>query len=143
LTLALLRACSALRLQQRAVALDAFQTAVSTTTQTSMLRPYLMVPRADVLELAGDDVEVSELLDRLDGRAGLLPEPQDGSGLSPREMQVLEVVATGASFAAVASRLFVSPNTVKSQMRDIYRKLNVRGRDHAVERARELGLLRR
>ena len=142
-TLSLLRACSALRLQQRAVALDAFQTAVSTSTQTSMLRPFLMVPRTDLLELAGDDVEVRELLDRLDSRGGLLPEPQDGSGLSPREMQVLEVVATGASFAAVASRLFVSPNTVKSQMRDIYRKLNVRGRDHAVERAHELGLLRR
>ncbi|WP_156252177.1 LuxR C-terminal-related transcriptional regulator [Pseudactinotalea terrae] len=139
----LLRACSALRLQQRAVALDAFQTAVSTATQTGMVRPFLMMPQADLIELAGQDVEVANLLARLDGHTGLLPEPQDGSGLSPRELQVLEVVSSGASFAAVASRLFVSPNTVKSQMRDIYRKLNVRGRDHAVERARELGLLRR
>ncbi|WP_420112055.1 helix-turn-helix domain-containing protein, partial [Pseudactinotalea sp.] len=142
-TLSLLRACSALRLQQRPVAIDAFQTAVSTTSQTGMLRPFLMLPPADLNELAGSDVEVRQMLDRLDGLGGLLPEPQDGSGLSPRELQVLEVVATGASFAAVASRLYVSPNTVKSQMRDIYRKLNVRGRDHAVERARELGLLRR
>lgn len=142
-TLSLLRACAALRLQQRAVALDAFQTAVSAAGQTGMIRPFLMIPTGDLHELAGDDREVAELLGRLGDVVGLLPEPQDGSGLSPRELQVLEVVATGASFAAVASRLFVSPNTVKSQMRDIYRKLNVRGRDHAVERARELGLLRR
>jgi LuxR family maltose regulon positive regulatory protein len=142
-SLSLLRACAALRLQQRAVALDAFQTAVSTATQTGMVRPFLMMPPADLRELAGQDVEVGNLLARLDGLTGLLPEPQDGSGLSPRELQVLEVVSSGASFAAVASRLFVSPNTVKSQMRDIYRKLNVRGREHAVERARELGLLRR
>lgn len=141
--LSLLRACSALRLQQRAVALDAFQTAVSTTTQTGMLRPFLLMPCADLYELAGDDQGVAEILGRMGTSEGLLPEPQDGSGLSPRELQVLEVVSTGASFAAVASRLYVSPNTVKSQMRDIYRKLNVRGRDHAVERARELGLLRR
>lgn len=143
LQLSLLRACAALRLQQRAVAVDAFQYAVSTATQTGMLRPFALVPRADLLQLVGTDVQARELLAPILAVPALLDEPQDGSGLSPRELQVLEAVATGASFAAVASRLFVSPNTVKSQMRDIYRKLGVRGREPAVERARELGLLRR
>lgn len=143
LKLALLRACAALRLQQRPVAIDAFQTAVTTAAQTGMLRPFMLIPQGDLRELAGDDAEVTAMLAGFGDLGGLLPEPQDGSGLSPRELQVLDVVATGASFAAVASRLFVSPNTVKSQMRDIYRKLGVRGREAAVERARELGLLRR
>lgn len=143
LKIALLRACAALRLQQRAAALDAFQTAVTTAAQTGMLRPFLLIPQADLRELAGDDGEVAEMLAGFDNHGGLLPEPQDGSRLSPRELQVLDVVSTGASFAAVASRLYVSPNTVKSQMRDIYRKLGVRGREAAVERARELGVLRR
>lgn len=142
LQLALLRACAALRLQQRPAAIDAFQAAVSTSTQTGMLRPFALVPTADLAELSEGDAQVRELFGRGTPNP-LMTEPQDGSGLSPRELQVLEVVATGASFAAVASRLFVSPNTVKSQMRDIYRKLGVRGREHAVERARELGLLRR
>lgn len=143
LKLSLLRACAALRLQQRAAAVDAFQTAVTTAVQTGMLRPFMLIPPADLDELAGDDVQVAEMLAGFGDLRGLLPEPQAGSGLSPRELQVLEVVATGASFAAVASRLYVSPNTVKSQMRDIYRKLGARGREAAVERARELGLLRR
>ena len=108
-----------------------------------MLRPFLLIPQADLRELAGDDGEAAEMLAGFDNHGGLLPEPQDGSRLSPRELQVLDVVSTGASFAAVASRLYVSPNTVKSQMRDIYRKLGVRGREAAVERARELGVLRR
>lgn len=143
LQLALLRACAALRLQQRAVAVDEFQNAVSTATQTEMLRPFALIPRADLLALVGSDAQATQLLGPILARPQLLADPQDGSGLSPRELQVLEAVATGASFAAVASRLFVSPNTVKSQMRDIYRKLGVSGRELAVERAREIGVLRR
>ena len=143
LQLSLLRACAALRLQQRAVAVDAFQSAVSTAAQTEMLRPFALIPRADLLELVRSDVQASQMLEPVLAQPPLLAEPQDGSGLSPRELQVLEAVATGASFAAVASRLFVSPNTVKSQMRDIYRKLGVSGRELAVERAKELGVLRR
>lgn len=143
LELALLRAAASLRLQHRGAAIDAFQTAVSTALQTKMLRPFALIPPADLAELSDGDGQVAQLLGHLGDIQPLLAEPQDGSGLSPRELQVLEVVATGASFAAVASRLYVSPNTVKSQMRDIYRKLAVRGREHAVERARELGLLRR
>lgn len=138
----LLRACAALRLQQRAIAVDAFQTAISIATQTGLLRPFMLIPAADLDELGSGDGQLRELMTGI-GLSALLAEPQHGGRLSPRELQVLEVVATGASFAAVASRLFVSPNTVKSQMRDVYRKLGVRGRDAAVERARELGLLGR
>ncbi|MFV0426996.1 MAG: LuxR C-terminal-related transcriptional regulator [Beutenbergiaceae bacterium] len=137
----LLWACAALRREQKAVALDAFQTAVSIAMQTGMLRPFSLIPAADLQELAENDVLLQDLLAHRGSIRGVLAEPQDGGRLSARELQVLEAVATGAPFAAVASRLYISPNTVKSQMRDIYRKLGVRGRVAAVERAQSLGLL--
>ena len=45
------------------------------------------------------------------------------------------------SFPEIAAELFVSRNTVKSQVLSIYRKLGVSSRSKAVDRARDLGLL--
>lgn len=62
--------------------------------------------------------------------------------LSPRESQVLKLVADGATNNAIAARLFISDATVKSHLVHIYTKLDVSSRTAAVARARELGLLR-
>jgi LuxR family maltose regulon positive regulatory protein len=43
--------------------------------------------------------------------------------------------------AEIAAQLFVSLNTVKTQVRSIYTKLGARGRSDAIDRAEELGLL--
>ena len=65
-----------------------------------------------------------------------LPEP-----LSQREVEVLEVVATGATNATVGNTLFISPMTVKKHLENIYAKLGVHNRLEAVSRAQSLGLL--
>ncbi len=61
--------------------------------------------------------------------------------LSSRERVVLEQLVSGRSVHQIAWALSVSPNTVKTQTRSVYRKLGVASRESAVERARILGLV--
>lgn len=61
--------------------------------------------------------------------------------LTPRELEILTSLADGWSNAEIAERHFVSVNTVKTHLRQIYGKLQVTRRVQAVTRARELGLL--
>lgn len=60
--------------------------------------------------------------------------------LTPREVVVLAALAEHPSVREIADALVVSPNTVKSQLRSIYRKLGVASRHSALTVARELGL---
>lgn len=62
-------------------------------------------------------------------------------GLSLRELEVLQLVAEGMSNQEIASRLFVSLNTIKTHSSRIFEKLEVRNRTQAVERARRLRLI--
>ena len=61
--------------------------------------------------------------------------------LSAREREVLDLIATGATNREIATRLFLSPHTVKEHTSAVYRKLAVRNRAEAVRQAQELGLL--
>jgi LuxR family maltose regulon positive regulatory protein len=61
--------------------------------------------------------------------------------LTERELAVLRLLPTGLSAREISHELHVSVNTVRSQVRAIYRKLEVTSRAHAVASARELGLL--
>ena len=63
------------------------------------------------------------------------------SALTAAELRVLPLLATHLSFPEIAAELFLSPYTIKSQMKSIYRKLGASSRHQAVTRARELGLL--
>jgi LuxR family maltose regulon positive regulatory protein len=69
------------------------------------------------------------------------PESGQIEPLSERELEVLELFAEGLSNREIASRLFLSPHTVKTHSSNIYGKLNVHNRTQAVARARALGLL--
>jgi DNA-binding NarL/FixJ family response regulator len=53
------------------------------------------------------------------------------TGLSPRESEVLDLVAQGLSNRAIAQRLFISEVTVKVHVRHIFEKLGVRTRTQA------------
>ena len=61
--------------------------------------------------------------------------------LSPRETQVLKLVAQGASNPSIAKELFVSEATIKTHLLHVFEKLGVSDRTRAVTRAMELGLL--
>src|SRR5215207_6071642 len=62
--------------------------------------------------------------------------------LTTRELAVLRLLSTQLSTREISHELHVSVNTVRSQVRGIYRKLEVASRTEAVARARQLGLLR-
>jgi DNA-binding NarL/FixJ family response regulator len=61
--------------------------------------------------------------------------------LSEREQDVLGLIASGATNREIAERLHLSPWTVKEYTGALYRKLDVRNRAEAVQRAQRLGLL--
>lgn len=67
---------------------------------------------------------------------------QPAPELSPRELEVVELVATGLANREIARRLFVSEATVKSHLVHVFTKLGVASRTAAVAAARERGLLR-
>ena len=58
--------------------------------------------------------------------------PGRGEGLSDRESEILALITQGKSNAEVAKLTYLSPNTVKSYIRTIYRKINVGSRTQAV-----------
>jgi LuxR family maltose regulon positive regulatory protein len=61
--------------------------------------------------------------------------------LTPRELTIVELLPTHLSYVQIGEQLFVSVNTVKSNLKSIYRKLGVGNRFEAVAMARELGLI--
>jgi two-component system, NarL family, response regulator LiaR len=63
-------------------------------------------------------------------------------GITPREMEVLQLVARGLSNREIGETLFVSENTVKTHCSRAFDKLGARRRTEAVKRSKELGLLR-
>ena len=70
------------------------------------------------------------------------PQEEPAPGLlSEREREVLDLIATGATNPEIAKRLFLSPHTVKEHTSALYRKLEVRNRAEAVQRAQRLGIL--
>ena len=62
-------------------------------------------------------------------------------GLSERERAVLELMASGSTNPEIAEALHLSKHTVKEHTSAVYRKLGVRNRTEAVQRAQRLGLL--
>ena len=64
----------------------------------------------------------------------------DRESLSERERLVLVYVERKLTVAQIAAELFISPNTVKTHLRRLYRKLGVSTREEAIRRARSLGL---
>ena len=61
--------------------------------------------------------------------------------LSPRELEVLRLIAQGLSNQEIGERLFLALDTVKGHNRRIFDKLQVQRRTEAIARASELGLL--
>jgi DNA-binding NarL/FixJ family response regulator len=65
----------------------------------------------------------------------------NGAGLSSREVEILQGVARGLSNRAIASELWLSDQTVKFHLHNVYRKLGVSNRTEAARYAYEHGLV--
>lgn len=61
--------------------------------------------------------------------------------ISERELEVLRCLAQGLSNEGIATQLFISLNTVKTHLSNLYFKLEVKRRTQAVEKARSLGII--
>jgi DNA-binding NarL/FixJ family response regulator len=85
---------------------------------------------ADAVKLVGLGKTVFERHDR-----------QGALGLSDRERAVLELMASGSTNPEIGEVLHLSKHTVKEHTSSVYRKLSVRNRTEAVQRAQRLGLL--
>ena len=77
------------------------------------------------------DIVVSDQPSRARSTSGL-NWPGRGEGLTDRESEILALITQGRSNAEVAALTFLSPNTVKSYIRNIYRKIDVASRTQAV-----------
>jgi two-component system, NarL family, response regulator LiaR len=62
-------------------------------------------------------------------------------GITPRELEILELIAQGMSNREIAGKLFVSENTVKTHSSRVFDKLGAKRRTQAVQFGKEFGLL--
>jgi NarL family two-component system response regulator LiaR len=62
-------------------------------------------------------------------------------GITPRELEILELIAAGLSNREIAERIYVSENTVKTHAARLFEKLNAQRRTQAVQLAKEARLI--
>jgi len=62
-------------------------------------------------------------------------------GVTPRELEILELIASGLSNREIADRIFVSENTVKTHSSRLFDKLGAKRRTQAVQFAKQAGLI--
>ena len=127
----------------------ALERALELAEPDGLLAPFLLYPAPGLLErhsrLRTTHASlISEILNLL---AGHVPaaRPEDAEPLqeplSESELRVLRYLPTNLRAPEIASELFVSLNTIRTHLRNVYAKLGVHSRADAVNRARELGLL--
>ena len=74
------------------------------------------------------------------GIAGALTRTRDTFELSQRELQILSQLHKGAPLKELARSLYITESTLKTHLSSIYRKLDVKNRVQAIEKARQSGL---
>ena len=143
----LVHAVTAIRSGDHQRALEHARRALSTAVQTRMIESFVFGYRGFpeilmcLLEDASHHDHVSEILTLVED-AGLvapsLAEAHSILRLSPREKEVLSLVAQGLSNREIGQALFISPVTVKVHVRHIFEKLGVKSRTAAALRASQL-----
>ncbi|MGC4933463.1 LuxR C-terminal-related transcriptional regulator [Gordonia sp. DT30] len=134
------------RMRRTPAAVEQLLAALELGERIDARRPFLQAP-----------VEVSALLTSMGGRLGTseafaapiadaLGPVDDAEGpviqqLTPRERAILRDLPSDLTVAEIASARMVSENTIRTQLKAIYRKLNVKSRRDAVRRAHKLGLV--
>lgn len=95
---------------------------------------------AIMLVAAGETIIGKEVSDRLGAALAASSGPRPFLELSDREYEVLQLMAQGLSNDTIASRLFLSPKTIRNNVSNILTKLGVETRVAAVARARDAGI---
>jgi LuxR family transcriptional regulator, maltose regulon positive regulatory protein len=127
----------------------ALERALELAEPDGLLLPFLLDPTPDLLERHSRlrTTHAALISDILSLLAGHTPPARPGDAaplqepLSESELRVLRYLPTNLRGPEIASELFVSLNTIRAHLRNLYAKLGVHSRTEAVERARELGLL--
>jgi DNA-binding CsgD family transcriptional regulator len=86
-------------------------------------------------------VVVREVPVRMDGPFVLNAGQLKDVGLTPREHEILALIAQGLSNREIGEKLFVSENTVKTHSSRLFEKMQVNRRVQAVQKGKELGLI--
>jgi LuxR family maltose regulon positive regulatory protein len=129
---------------RRAAARDHFHNAVAVAAPEGLVDPFVRIG-STVAELVDELIATRTEFSRFAvGRARAAAAAQDRKlvdDLTPRELELLAYLPSRLTIADIAARCFVSTNTIKTHLGHIYRKLGVSGRDAAIQRAVELGLI--
>ena len=144
----ILEALAAEHLHCETAALGAITQAVDMASEADLVRPFLTAgPRVAALLQRQRHIVATHLdftrqfcaVDR--NRVEPISPAATSQALTERELAVLRYLPTMFKAAEIATDLFVTVNTVKSHQQSIYRKLDVRTRREAVDRARQLHLI--
>ena len=133
-------------------ALSALQRAITLAAPERFVLPFLLAGeplRKLLLQTLAEGVAVAEARHLLQTFVVLKSRQVAASSghtvlaepLSEREMEVLRLLSTHLTRPEIAQQLYLSENTVRSHVRNIYGKLDVHSRQAAIQRAEELGLL--
>lgn len=123
----------------------AFDRSLRLSARNRMHSPFRLIPSETVQSMLtrasgrSQPLEVGALIKRLDGLTVIL-HPSDVLALSDRERSIARELVRGNNSAQIAESLYISVNTVKSHLKNIYRKLGVTTRSEAIHKSRELGL---
>jgi len=88
----------------------------------------------------GADAQLARLAE-LERRLAYRPVTAAGEAITEREREVLRLLQGTLSLRDIGRELYLSPNTIKTHTRALYRKLGVSDRQDAVVKARELGIM--
>lgn len=132
----LVTAAAALKLEHQTTAANAFHQAHAIIEHERLYSVYEYLPTDDLKELA-----TLTGLAVPDVRSPFRARMDSHSTLSKREHQILTLLAQGQTMPQIAEALFISPNTLKTTVRRLYRKLNVDSRAAAVDTARHTELI--
>lgn len=140
----LIHAVAAHRIGDDAGARAPFTRATDAARSSGILRPFRAVPLEDLHALAVDVPAAQQLLasPALRSRPEIFSAKVALIALTPREQELLERLAGDLTRQQIANSLHISLNTVKVQLRGLFKKLDVETRADAVARGRAYGLLR-
>ncbi|MBV7340129.1 LuxR C-terminal-related transcriptional regulator [Chloroflexi bacterium TSY] len=128
---------------KQAVAQQALQQAINLARPGGLVRPFLDSDPALTSMLAQiDDLYAHHL-----HRAFVQEQQKQGQSpttpldLTPREYEILQEIISGLSNKEIEEKLFISHNTVRTHIKNLYSKLEVTSRTQAIRKARDLNLM--